>query len=128
MSERRRSIRRKSFLRGSISFNGGRSAVDCLIRDLSDLGARVAFSDAIAIPDVVELYIPQKEETLRARVLWRRSRELGVVFVDAAQAQPSAAGELAVRVARLEAEIASLRRMVKRLKAGLPGDGEPEAA
>jgi hypothetical protein len=128
MSERRRSIRRKSFLRGSISFNGGRSAVDCLIRDLSDLGARVAFSDAIAIPDVVELYIPQKEETLRARVLWRRSRELGVVFVDAAQAQPSAAGELAVRVARLEAEIASLRRVVKRLKAGLPGDGEPEAA
>jgi hypothetical protein len=130
MSERRRSVRRKSFLRGNISFNGGRSAVDCLIRDISDLGARVTFSDTVAIPDVVDVYIPQKEQTLRSRVLWRHGQELGVSFVDVdqVQGQTAGAGELAARVARLEAEIASIRRMLKRLKADVAGDGDVEAA
>jgi hypothetical protein len=35
MAERRRSVRKK-FLRGCIYFNKRRSAIDCLIRDISD--------------------------------------------------------------------------------------------
>ena len=130
MSERRRSIRQKSFLRGNISFNNGRSAVDCLIRDISDQGARVTFSDAITVPDIFDIYIPQKEQSLRARVLWRHGQELGLAFVDAAggEAHTGEVGELAARVAQLDADIASLRRMFKRLKADISGDGDAEAA
>ena len=71
MSERRQSTRQKSFLRGCVYFNNRRSATDCLIRDISPTGARLIFSDTVSIPDLVELYIPQKEQSLRARVQWR---------------------------------------------------------
>lgn len=129
MGERRRSARQKSFLRGCVYFNKRRGAVDCLIRDISSEGARIIFSDTVNVPDVVELYIPQKEQTLRARVQWRHGDEVGLSFSDAAR--PAAApqfGELAERVAQLEAETASLRRVLKRLKSEIGGGSENEAA
>ncbi len=129
MGERRRSVRQKSFLRGCLYFNKRRSAVDCLIRDISDEGARVIFSDAVSVPDVVELYIPQKEQTLRARVQWRHGDEIGLAFPDAvaaADASPQA-GELVQRVGKLEAEVAALRRLVKQLKSELPGTSDEAA-
>ncbi len=129
MAERRNATRNKSFLRGCLYFNKRRSAVDCLIRDISDVGARVVFSDTVAVPDAVELYIPQKEQTLRARVQWRHGEELGLAFVDAgAQPNRSVGGaELVDRVTKLEAEVAALRRILKQLKSELPGGGEEAA-
>src|SRR5215475_12513189 len=67
MSERRRSTRQKSFLRGCIYFNKRRSVMDCLVRDISDAGARLIFSEAVNVPDVVELYIPQVRESVGQR-------------------------------------------------------------
>ena len=130
MSERRISTRQKSFLRGCIQFNNRHTTIDCLVRDISDTGARLIFSDSVSVPDVVELYIPQKEQTLRAHVQWRRGDELGVVFAKGARAPaPSrpAEGELAERVEKLEAEIAALKKMFKRLKAEVAGDAEDAA-
>lgn len=72
MAERRRATRQKSFLRGCVYFNKRRGAVDCLIREISDEGARIIFSDTVNVPDVVELYIPQKEQTVRARTTRKR--------------------------------------------------------
>jgi hypothetical protein len=117
MSERRRAARKKSFLRGVFYFNMRRSVADCLIRDISEEGARIIFSDTVSIPDIVELYIPQKEQTLRAHVQWRHGNELGVTFGDEPEAAaPTDPGDLAMRVAQLETEVAALRRMLKRLK------------
>ena len=78
--ERRRTARQKSFLRGMIYFNNRRNAVDCLVRDISLYGARLIFSDAVTTPDVLDLYIPQKEQTLRVHVIWRLGQEVGVAF------------------------------------------------
>src|SRR3954470_8703170 len=115
--ERRRITRQKSFLRGSIHFNNRRSVVDCLIRDISPYGARLVFSDAVTTPDVLELYIPQKEQTLRVQVVWRLGQEVGVAFAQAAQMDPVAEpGDLAERVARLEMEIVGLKRILKKMK------------
>jgi hypothetical protein len=125
MSERRRAARQKSFLRGRILFNNRRTAVDCLIRDISATGARLIFSDAVSIPDLVDIYIPQKEQTLRAHVQWRHGQEVGVAFPEAGAEpaeQTGASADLAARVQRLEAEIASLKRMLKRLKADVESD------
>src|SRR5512144_900857 len=125
MSERRRTVRQKSFLRGCIYFNNRRTVVDCLIRDISEGGARLQFSDAISIPDSFELYIPQKEQTLRAKVERRHGMELGVSFTDFARAPansgPADVAELTDRVRRLETDVAALRRMLKRLKADVDG-------
>src|SRR6187455_2601734 len=127
--ERRRTARQKSFLRGMIYFNNRRNVVDCLIRDISTYGARLIFSDAVTTPDVLELYIPQKEQTLRIHVIWRHGQEVGVAFAQAAQIEPatetgepaSGAG-LAERVARLEIEIVGLKRILKKMKT----DASPE--
>src|SRR5688500_702379 len=117
MNERRKSARQKSFLRGRIYFNNRRSAIDCLVRDISCAGARLIFPEAMTTPDRVELYIPQKEQTLRAHVHWRHGPEVGVAFPKAADAEHPAEGDLAERVQRLEAEIAALKKMLKKLKA-----------
>src|SRR5258708_13171133 len=113
--ERRRIARQKSFLRGMIYFNNRRNVVDCLIRDISPYGARLIFSDAVTTPDVLDLYIPQKEQTLRSHVIWRHGQEVGVAFAQAAQMEPAAEqpGDLADRVARLEMEILGLKQILK---------------
>ena len=88
MAERRRSLRKKSFLRGCVYFNKRRSAIDCLIRDISDQCARIIFSGATNFPDAVELYIPHKEQAVRAHVQWRRGDEVGLAFPDAPPPRP----------------------------------------
>jgi hypothetical protein len=127
MSERRRNRRLKSFLRGFLCFDKRRGAMSCLIRDLNDEGARIIFSESITIPDVVNLHIPQKDQTMRARVSWRRGDEIGLAFTADMTDAPDA-NELMKRVAQLEAEILSLRRMLKRLKERQPSHHDDEAA
>ena len=127
MSERRDSRRSKSFLRGFVYVSRKRGALACLVRDLSEKGARIIFSDEVTLPEMVELYIPQREQTLRARVSWRKNDEIGLSFFAdaeperAADASPTAS-EIVQRVALLEAEIASLRAVLKRLKSEKAGD------
>jgi hypothetical protein len=126
--ERRRTARQKSFLRGMIYFNNRRNAVDCLVRDISPYGARLIFSDAVTTPDVLDLYIPQKEQTLRVQVIWRHGPEVGVAFAQAATVEPTAEqqppSDLAERVARLEIEILGLKRILKKMKTDAGPDFE----
>src|SRR3954467_8687710 len=82
MRERRTSTRQKSFLQGRIFYNNRRASVDCLVRDVSATGAKLVFSSVVAIPDVVELWLSNKEEARRVRVQWRRGDEIGVTFDD----------------------------------------------
>jgi hypothetical protein len=122
MAERRSSARQKSFLQGRIYFNNRRSSVDCLIRDYSETGARLKFSESIAVPEAMELHIPNKEEIHRARVEWRSGNEMGVSFgeeVRSPSIAPDAAqsGDLAARVHTLEGEVAALKRLVNELRA-----------
>ena len=124
MAERRSSARQKSFLQGRIYFNNRRSSVDCLIRDYSETGARLKFSESIAVPDAMELYIPNKEEIHRARVEWRSGNEMGVSFgeeVRSPSVAPDAAqpGDLAARVQTLEAEVHALKRALNELRADI---------
>ncbi|MFL6797750.1 MAG: PilZ domain-containing protein [Xanthobacteraceae bacterium] len=123
MSERRGSTRQKSFLRGCVYFNNKRSAIDCLVRDVSAEGARLIFSEAVSVPDRIDLHIPQKDETLTAHVEWRHGDEIGVAFRAPANGAKRD-GELAARIYKLEEDILSLRRMVRRLQAEISGKTE----
>ncbi len=129
MAERRQSVRQKSFLRGCVYFNKRRGALDCLIRDFSEHGARIIFSETVSVPDLVDLYIPHREQTVRARVQWRCGDEIGLAFPDALHAAAGTTdGELALRVARLESEIVALRKLVKKLKAEIASGEDVDAA
>jgi PilZ domain len=127
MGERRNSARHKSFLQGRIYFNNRRSAIDCLVRDVSADGAKLIFSETGSIPDIVELYIPQKDQTLRAHVQWRSDQEVGVAF-KATSARNAATADLGARVDQLEVDVATLKRLIKRLKADVASTSDPEAA
>ncbi|MGX5774882.1 PilZ domain-containing protein [Methylorubrum zatmanii] len=116
-SERRQEIRKRTFLKGRILFNKGASTMDCLVRDLSEAGARLELSQTNSLPDVFDLHIPQKDATLRSSLRWRREDAVGVAF-DAQKPvppEPTATPSLAVllrRIAELEAENAALRAVI----------------
>ena len=119
MPERRASARLKSFLQGRIYYNHRRSSVDCLVRDISEAGAKLVFAGAVSLPDVVELYLSNKEEVRRAKVEWRKGNEMGVGFGfdDPADfAAMTASTDLFGRVLKLEGEYTSLKRLVNELR------------
>jgi len=128
MNGHRASRRQKSFLRGVVYFDKRRSETACLVRDLSEDGARIVLSQTITIPDVIELQIPQREQTLSARVQWRRADEVGLSFSKPDTATTPRENQLIKRIAELEAEITTLQRTIKRLKRDSNGDGGIEAA
>jgi PilZ domain-containing protein len=125
MSERRRSSRQKAFLKGRIFFNNRRNSIDCLIRDISEQGAKLLFSASVATPDVVELHVPSRDECYRARIEWRTAEEVGVSFEGGEVASPplapgaSVPGDWSSRIHRLEREVASLQRKVTELQSAL---------
>ncbi len=122
MKERRLVARQKSFLQGRIYFNNRRSTIDCLIRDYSESGARLKLSESIAVPEAMELYLPNREEMHRARVEWRNGNEMGVSFGNEMRSPsiaPDGAAQvgLPARVQKLEAEVVALKRIVNELRA-----------
>ena len=71
-SENRNEVRQRVFLKGRILFNNGSSSMDCLVRDFSSTGARLVLSETATLPEMFDLFIPQKERTYRSAMRWRR--------------------------------------------------------
>ena len=67
-------------IRAQIVFGGGRGRVDCIIRDLSDGGARLEVSSVGGIPQTFDLMAPGHRPH-SCRVAWRALKELGVQFL-----------------------------------------------
>jgi hypothetical protein len=57
------------------------SVVDCIVRDMSETGARLACADPKAIPAEFRLVTPVDNMMREARVKWRRGEVLGIAFV-----------------------------------------------
>ncbi len=80
MRERRRVRRTQVFKSAKITLHG--TYRDCIVRDISSLGARLAFVSTAYIPDQFSLTF-DAARTLRAcRVAWRSNTEVGVEFKD----------------------------------------------
>lgn len=59
----------------------GRQAIlQCIVKDMSSSGARVALEGATELPDEVILVIDQCGRRFRARVAWRAETEAGLCF------------------------------------------------
>lgn len=118
MSERRGNERVRTFLRGQITFNHRLATMDCVVRDLSSSGARLALSQHGILPERFDLTIPHREVTYKCALRWRRPTEVGVVFEVPAETNPRppavdpASVDLLVRVRQLELENAELRRRI----------------
>jgi hypothetical protein len=113
-------VRQKSLLRARIRLKDARTSFDCMIRDISSRGARLHFSGTAPTPDVFELYIPQKEQMLRANVTWRCGENVGVAFAHQTETvEPSKATDLHRRVDRLESEIDAFKQACKKFQSSM---------
>ena len=78
--EQRLSPRRNTMIEALIAFNGGRSMEPCIIRNLSDGGAKIEVYRAVSVfPNSFDLIIPG-QKPLACRVAWRALREMGLQF------------------------------------------------
>ena len=82
--EQRLSPRRNTMIEATIAFDGGRTRVLCIIRNLSDTGAKleVVSGTVSNIPRTFDLMVA-KVRPQGCTVMWRSLKELGVHFHDA---------------------------------------------
>jgi hypothetical protein len=79
--EHRRAPRINVLKRAKVAYDQGFSSVDCLIRNVSDSGAKLRFSPlAMTVPDNFHL-VCMGSPVQSCEVVWRRIGELGVRFV-----------------------------------------------
>src|SRR6516165_6512357 len=125
--ERRKSPRQRSFLHGFVRLGDQNYSLDCVVRDVSETGAKLRLKFPISLAALasferghVELHIPEKQKIIQASVVWVDNFEMGVSFrvaVTIADPAPTTAdaadAELLDRVAQLEAEITGLKQLLR---------------
>lgn len=114
MSERRKEQRWRTYIGGQVVFNKRLSIYDCLIRNMSESGAKLVFDHPATIPAAFELVVRQQGESRRAHVKWRSELAAGVSFADH-NAAPYVSLETTRRIRRLEAERTALKARVAEL-------------
>jgi hypothetical protein len=125
----RSSERIRAFLRAQIIFNNRMSTIDCIIKNISPTGARIALNDSLTVPTEFEIYIPQRGRSHHARLVWRDKDAIGVDFVDVQAAPTPASGEPApsateARLRELEVQNAELKARVRILSKRLEDLGQ----
>lgn len=78
MDEQRAAPRRRILKGATIEFGGG--AIDCTIRNISDLGAALEVVTPLFIPDRFTLYIPSDRFKRHCHIVWRQEHRIGVAF------------------------------------------------
>jgi hypothetical protein len=78
--EKRLAPRRNTLIAATLVFNGGRSRIECIIRNLSSSGAKLELKGSVAsVPNTFDLIAPGHRPHA-CRVVWRTLKELGVQF------------------------------------------------
>ncbi len=75
----RNSDRKTTFRFGRVTCTN-REEYTCILRDLSETGAKLVFEGEVALSPQVTLRIEQTGEYKRARVVWQKEREAGLAF------------------------------------------------
>jgi len=120
IEDRRQHPRHRTFLQGRVFYNNRRSSADCIIRELTDDGARLSFTDRVTLPHAFELHIPNRDQTYRVETVWNHGEEVGVTFgkheTTLAPAMSGQDSTLSDRVEKLEKELAALRRRLSEIE------------
>jgi hypothetical protein len=112
MTDRRKFQRLRTYIKGQIAFNNHCSTLDCLVRNMSENGARIVFPGGVPLPDEFDMALHGKNENRRARMIWRSQTEAGVAFLQ----QPNIVSiDAARRIRNLGAERDGLARRIAQL-------------
>jgi hypothetical protein len=118
MEERRKTQRSRTYLWGGIAYNNYCTTLNCLVRNLSPDGARIVFSDAVALPVQFDIVIRRSRENRRAQMVWRDEAQAGIQFLQPAD-DAIVSMENARQIKRVEADRDELAR-----RAAYVGEGE----
>lgn len=83
MSERRAAVRKRVLYGAVAAMQADGHRYDCVVKNWSDLGARVEFPHEIRLTDDVALTLTQTGQSYSARVVWRRDNAVGLAFTSA---------------------------------------------
>jgi hypothetical protein len=114
MLDRRESVRDK-VMYGGVAEIGERGATrDCIVRNISDRGATIEFSNVVTLPrEQMSLRIARKGRSFLARVIWWRDNFVGVAFRAETPAEP--VSDLEERLRKSEIKKRQLQRRIQEL-------------
>jgi hypothetical protein len=115
MLDRRQSPRDK-VIYGGLAEIGERGATrECIVRNISEKGARIEFSNVIKLPrQQISLTIARKGRSFLARIIWWRDNFVGVAFGSETSSEP-AVSDLEERLRKSEQKKKQLQRRIREL-------------
>ena len=78
MNKERIYPRRRVLKSGTIELGGG--VIDCMVRNLSNVGAALEVTSPVGIPDNFTLIFRTEGLQMPCRVVWCREKRIGVAF------------------------------------------------
>ena len=82
MQDRRRMARNRVYYGGRLAFNARNSTMSCVVRDFTNLGARIEFEGAVLLPYRLDFAIERRGLSCRARIVWCDRNAAGLAFAD----------------------------------------------
>ena len=70
--------RQRALKKARIVFNHRRSAIDCMVRNLSPQGALLLLPSLVGVPQVFDLYIDGEAACHPYHTIWKRDGKMGV--------------------------------------------------
>jgi len=113
MLDRRRSERDKVIYGGLAEIGDDGATRDCVVRNISDQGAKIEFSTAVKLhKEQMSVAIARKGRSFLARVVWWRDNFVGVAFSPESELPVS---DLDERLRKSEQKKRQLQRRIKKL-------------
>jgi hypothetical protein len=115
MLDRRQSTRDKVIYGGVAEIGECGGSRDCVIRNISDKGAHLEFSNIVKLPkEQISLTIARKGRSFLAKIIWWRDNFVGVAFSSEAPAELPGS-DLAERLRKSEKKKRELQRRIQQL-------------
>jgi len=114
MLDRRQSVRDKVMYGGVAEIGESGATRDCIVRNISDRGATIEFSNVVQLPkEQISLRIARKGRSFLAKVIWWRDNFVGVAFRAESPAEP--VSDLDERLRKSEIKKRQLQRRIREL-------------
>ena len=114
MRDRRESVRDKVMYGGVAEIGDHGATRECIVRNISDHGATIEFSNDIQLPkEQLSLRIARKGRSFLAKVVWWRDNFVGVAFRAESPAEP--VSNIVERLRQSEIKKRQLQRRINEL-------------
>jgi len=115
MLDRRQDARDKVIYGGVAEIGEGGGSRDCVVRNISEKGANLEFSNVIRLPkEQMSLTIARKGRSFLAKIIWWRDNFVGVAF-SSQTSWELPVSDLEERLRKSEKKKRQLQRRIKQL-------------